>query len=111
MSQLHELIEEAINKASAENGSNTPDFILAQYLAGCLKAFDKAVLSRDNWHGFKAKHPFAVSLDKAAKKVDKWPARKRCAFELKTGLKLGEPVFKSTKAMMKKHGLKYKKED
>jgi len=31
-------IEQAINRNSKENGSDTPDFILAQYLIDCLAA-------------------------------------------------------------------------
>ncbi len=34
-----------------ENGSGSPDFILADYLVGCLSAFDKAVTARSNWYG------------------------------------------------------------
>lgn len=48
---LKKEIQDAINKASAENGSNTPDFILAEYLWACLRAFDEAVLVRDRWYG------------------------------------------------------------
>lgn len=44
-------IEETINKHSLENGSDTPDFILANYLAECLTAFDRAVLAREKWYG------------------------------------------------------------
>ena len=44
-------IMSAINETSAENGSDTPDFILAQYLVDCLRAFDGAVKRRDNWYG------------------------------------------------------------
>ena len=40
-----------ININSVENGSNTPDFILAIYLEGCLKAFDRATNHRDKWYG------------------------------------------------------------
>lgn len=40
---LREALERAINRFSGENGSNTPDFILAEYLTGCLEAFDEAV--------------------------------------------------------------------
>jgi hypothetical protein len=47
MSNLKKEIEEAINRNSAENGSDTPDFILAEYLIGCLELFDKAVKTRD----------------------------------------------------------------
>lgn len=42
-----------LNSNSAENGSNTPDFILAEYLLGCLHEFDKAVTARNTWYGGK----------------------------------------------------------
>ena len=44
-------LERLINKYSKENGSNTPDFILAKFMNGCLKAFDVAVKRRENWYG------------------------------------------------------------
>ena len=44
-------IRSAINSVSAENGSNTPDFILADFLTACLDAFDEATRSRDQWYG------------------------------------------------------------
>jgi hypothetical protein len=40
-----------INKYSKENGSNTPDFILAQYLNECLESFNKASRAREKWFG------------------------------------------------------------
>jgi hypothetical protein len=40
-----------LNRHSVENGSNTPDFILAQYLLGCLSAFETAVNAREKWYG------------------------------------------------------------
>lgn len=40
-----------LNKYSAENGSNTPDFILASYLKGCLDVFDNAIAAREVWYG------------------------------------------------------------
>lgn len=40
-------LEILINRFSKENGSNTPDFLLAMYLNDCLKAYDRAVTSRD----------------------------------------------------------------
>ncbi len=48
---LRDDIEAAINSNSAENGSNTPDFLLAEFLTDCLAAFDKAVGSRERWYG------------------------------------------------------------
>ena len=41
-----------INKHSKENGSNTPDFILADYLISCLHAFDLAAALAKNWQHF-----------------------------------------------------------
>ena len=46
-------LERLINKHSQENGSNTPDFILANYLKNCLGAFNDAVESRELWYGRK----------------------------------------------------------
>jgi hypothetical protein len=43
-------LEELINKHSMENGSNTPDFMLAEYLMDCLRAFDKVMKRRDLWY-------------------------------------------------------------
>ena len=40
-----------LNKHSLENGSNTPDFILADYLISCLSSFDTAVSDRSAWYG------------------------------------------------------------
>lgn len=44
-------LAEVVNRYSRENGSNTPDFILAQYLANCLDAFDNAIWNRAMWYG------------------------------------------------------------
>ena len=52
-SRLRKDIEQAINKYSIENGSDTPDFILAEYLIDCLRAFDKATVRREEWYGRK----------------------------------------------------------
>lgn len=35
---------------SKENGSNTPDYILADFLEDCLAAFDKALKARNEWY-------------------------------------------------------------
>jgi hypothetical protein len=51
MSQLQKEIATSINRVSAENGSNTPDFILAEFLTDCLAAWDKASLARERWYG------------------------------------------------------------
>jgi len=40
-----------INKHNLENESNTPDFILAQYVVNCLEAFNRATRWRTDWWG------------------------------------------------------------
>jgi hypothetical protein len=44
-------IEHAINCNSEENVSDTPDFVLAEFLDRCLDAWNKGTRTRDNWLG------------------------------------------------------------
>lgn len=44
-------LEALLNMHSAENESNTPDFILAEYLMDCLHAFETASRHREQWYG------------------------------------------------------------
>lgn len=44
-------LERLINCYSMENGSDTPDFMLAGFLCDCLAAFDKATNLRSEWYG------------------------------------------------------------
>ncbi len=39
-----------LNTCQQENGSDTPDYILARYLEDCLRAFDRAVVHRSRWY-------------------------------------------------------------
>lgn len=48
---LEQEIAQALNKACAENLSNTPDFILAEYMLNCLRSFNVAIRSREEWYG------------------------------------------------------------
>ena len=36
-----------------ENESDTPDWILANYINDCLKSYKRAVRARDKWYSFK----------------------------------------------------------
>ena len=47
---LEDEIRDVLNRHSAENGSNTPDFILAEFLIGCLSLWDRNVTRRENWY-------------------------------------------------------------
>lgn len=44
-------LERIINRFSKENDSNTPDFILVQYLLGCLAAWNEGIVARERWYG------------------------------------------------------------
>jgi hypothetical protein len=44
-------LEQLINKYSIESESNTPDFILAEYLGNCLNTFNTAIQRRETWYG------------------------------------------------------------
>jgi hypothetical protein len=50
MTDFRKELEALINRHSKENGSDTPDFILAEYLNDCLAAYDKAVTRRTKWY-------------------------------------------------------------
>lgn len=41
---------EVINKNSLENDSNTPDFILAEYLVHQLEVFNNLTVVRNRWY-------------------------------------------------------------
>ena len=51
MENFKKELEVLINKHSIENESNTPDWLLAQYLLNCLAAFTTATQQRENWYG------------------------------------------------------------
>lgn len=51
MGSLRDDIMCVLNRRSRENKSNTPDFILANYLMDCLVAFEEASKHREDWFG------------------------------------------------------------
>lgn len=65
---LEQELTRVLNRHSAETASNTPDFILAQYLLSCLAAFNAAVQQRETWYGRDARpsighpHPEPLAL-------------------------------------------------
>lgn len=57
--QAHQQVEDSkfrrefellLNKYSKENGSNTPDHILVDFLIGCLAVWDRATNDRERWY-------------------------------------------------------------
>jgi len=51
MGNFEEDLAALLNKYSIENESNTPDWILAEYIGRCLAAFNMAVHQRDDLLG------------------------------------------------------------
>lgn len=51
----------AVNRVSEENGSNTPDFVLGDFLADTLAAVHEAIRRRDQWYGVRLEPGRGVS--------------------------------------------------
>ena len=63
MDNFRKELSELINRNSMENASNTPDFILAEYISACLLAFDTAIQQRETWYGRDASPSFLPCLN------------------------------------------------
>ena len=48
---LEQELSSLLNAHSQENASNTPDWILAQFMLGCLSAFETATQQREAYYG------------------------------------------------------------
>ncbi|KKL97700.1 hypothetical protein LCGC14_1831880 [marine sediment metagenome] len=48
---LEKALRDLLNVHSAENVSNTPDHVLAQFMLGCLDAFNTATQQRETFYG------------------------------------------------------------
>lgn len=55
-------IRSALNRRSRENVSNTPDFLLAEYMLACLSAYEVATMARDQFYAINPR-PGARSAD------------------------------------------------
>lgn len=49
--ELEKKLASLINDESRENDSNTPDYILAEFMMSCLDAFELASNRREVWFG------------------------------------------------------------
>ena len=50
-SSFHKELESLINRYSCENESDTPDWVLAEYIERCLTAFNACINMRERWYG------------------------------------------------------------
>lgn len=55
-------LETLINRYSLENNSNTPDFLLADYLTKCLDIYEDIVNKNNDWHG-RQNHKNSIELN------------------------------------------------
>ena len=73
MQEFKKELTSLINRHSLENGSDSPDFILADYLTGCLHAFNECAEGRATaYHASMMDEIFRMSCDRR----DAWNAPK-----------------------------------
>jgi hypothetical protein len=70
--QFAKELESVISKYSQENNSNTPDFILAEYLVNSLANFNYVSNMREKWYGVKHVPGQTPSLEKIKEKLGVW---------------------------------------
>lgn len=46
-------LKQMLNRHSMDNGTNTPDFILADYMIRCLDNFTETTQAREKWYDVK----------------------------------------------------------
>ncbi|KKN42486.1 hypothetical protein LCGC14_0712960 [marine sediment metagenome] len=49
--EFQKALGDLLNRESMENESDTPDWILAQYLQSCLAVWNVATQQREKWYG------------------------------------------------------------
>lgn len=69
MNEFEKELTGLINRFSEENASNTPDFILAQYLIACLAAWNTGIQQRENWYG-RDLRPTSMAGDNVQRELD-----------------------------------------
>lgn len=67
---FREKLASLINEHNLEGGSDTPDFILAQFLANSLANFEAVTKRRDAWHGFVTFASNKTGVSEAEDQVD-----------------------------------------
>lgn len=55
-------LETLLNEHARESESNTPDFVLAQFLKGCLDSFDTGIRDREVWNNRSQKEAVETEL-------------------------------------------------
>ena len=74
MGTFEQELTDLINRYSKENDSDTPDFILAEYLEICLNTWALITKKRDEWYGQKCGNGQRIlngAVDFARKEAEK----------------------------------------
>jgi hypothetical protein len=74
---FEQALEDIINRYSQENGSNTPDFILAHYLLSCLAIWNSCVTQREEWYGRSGRSPATIEQQEQLNKKPGWTEEDR----------------------------------
>jgi hypothetical protein len=70
--KLAKELEDIVNRYSEENRSDTPDWILANYIIACLDAFNGAIFSREIWYGRKTAEESITKLNPREEAPELW---------------------------------------
>lgn len=62
MGEFYDELKSLLNRYCKENESDTPDFLLAEYLDNCLDNYNYIVRQREVWYGRKPKVYSNLSL-------------------------------------------------
>lgn len=90
---LQDEIRAAINRYSAESESNTPDWILADFLMGALDAFDGSIRQRERWYGRNPNaSPAAPAESAIAPLAEPIPATGSTGEDMQRAIRRAEPI-------------------
>lgn len=64
MNNFENELRELINRYSKENDSNTPDFILSNYLMKCLNTWNEITNEREKYYGRKEKSGCSIEVER-----------------------------------------------
>ena len=78
MEVFEQKLRESINVHSLESESDTPDFILAEYILDCLDAFTDATNKREKWYGRKKKDTRTKETEKATEVAEQAERQVMC---------------------------------
>ena len=95
--ELEKKLKDLINSESRENDSNTPDFILAEFMMNCLGAFELANNRREVWYGIELEPGYSVNRADIVHAVARgWchKANKKKTMDTELGLAIVDEIIK-----------------